>query len=119
MDNLESSNMNPGVTGEKTADGEYHDLLRAGNAAQVEKLKRNAYKSGYEDIAFDYAWKRLKEEMHELNIALCLISLTDLEYENTLKNIRHEAADVANFAHMLIYKCDKLITDNGQNTNGK
>jgi len=91
--------------------GEFSDLLNAGNKAQIEKLKQNTHKGGFDNIALDYAWKRIEEEMKELSTALCLIPLTGSGYLKALKNIRHESADVANFAHMIIYKCDQLITE--------
>ncbi len=77
-------------------------LLKAGNAAQMEKLQENTYKRGSDDINTFYALRRLSEEVKELEDEFWL-------KEKDYKKIRREAADVANFAHMLIVACDKEI----------
>lgn len=83
---------------------DYDELLKAGNAAQLEKLKENEHKSGFNDINIDYAFKRLTEEVEELRK-----ELFDKTGNGTyhIFNTRSEAADIANFAHMIILACDK------------
>jgi len=78
-------------------------LLNAGLTAQEEKLRENRHKRGFNEVTLDYAWRRLTEEVQELN----------MEINGTVilnhSDIRKEAADVANFAHMLILKCDQEL----------
>jgi hypothetical protein len=78
-------------------------LLRQGNTAQLEKLEANEDKRGFESIDLDWAWKRLNEEMHELDVELHGTKIRSPE------DIRLEAADISNFAHMIIVRCDQLI----------
>jgi len=52
-----------------------------------------------------YAERRLNEESRELFLEL--FGRIDGIYDP--KKVRLEAADVANFAHMIIYQCDKEI----------
>lgn len=78
---------------------DYEELLKAGNKAQLEKLKENKHKKGFDEISIPYAYGRMKEEMSELFKA------------RGTENIRLEAADVANFAHMIILKCDKMLAN--------
>jgi len=82
---------------------DYKKLLESGNKAQLEKLKNNEHKSGFENLDIDYAFERLKEEVHEL-----LVELQGVKERNP-SDIRSEAADVANFAYMIILKCDQEI----------
>jgi NTP pyrophosphatase (non-canonical NTP hydrolase) len=84
---------------------DYKALLEAGNKAQLEKLKQNEHKKDFESVTFEYAYNRLVEEMIELKEAF---SVQEVNNEG-FKNIRQEAADVANFAHMIIYRCDQIF----------
>jgi hypothetical protein len=81
---------------------DYNALLSAGNIAQIEKLKENDHKESFDNIPLWEAYYLLRDEIEEL----------DFEIDNKNKDyskIRHEAADVANFAHMIILKCDREI----------
>ena len=84
----------------------YEDLLSAGNKAQLEKLEENSHKRGFDNIDLNYAHTRIKEEMSELDI-----EINGLPHDQRIdfKKVRREAADVANFAHMIIFKCDQEI----------
>ncbi len=86
----------------------YKELLKAGNAAQLEKLKENKHKDGFDNIDIYYAYKRLIEEKIELGDELYqpLGRKDFLDYQK----IKNEAADVANFAHMIILKCKKELS---------
>ena len=82
-------------------------LIQAGNKAQLEKLHEHGHKNGFDNIDIDYAQSRIWDEWSELVV------------ESSLKNrdhkkIRHEAADIANFAHMIILQCDKIIEEGNQ-----
>ncbi len=76
---------------------DYDKLLKAGNAAQLEKLKENEHKQGWDDMNIDYAVDRIVEEVEELI------------RERDVQCIRREAADIANFCHMIILRCDRII----------
>lgn len=78
-------------------------LLQSGIAAQTEKLLENSEKRGFDNIDIDYGFKRLQDEYLELFDELYYVKKRDPH------KIRREAADVANFAHMIIFACDKLI----------
>ena len=94
---------------------DYKKLIAAGNKAQIEKLKENEHKKGFDDIDIMYAFGRADEELQELCEELydvhtmygvrSLYPKEDIDYCNA----RHEAADIANFAHMIILKCDELL----------
>jgi hypothetical protein len=83
----------------------YDELISAGNKAQLEKLKIHKDKPGnFEDIDLKWANKRIGDELWELS--------NEVHAEKTdYCKIRHEAADIANFAHMIILRCDKEIAD--------
>ena len=94
----------------------YDDLLKAGTTAQLEKLQQNEHKRCFEDIDLIYAFNRLCEELNELTLEMFDFSFKFfpvhgddmLKYEYFNK-VRNEAADIANFAHMIIYKCDQEL----------
>ena len=85
----------------------YEELFQAGNKAQLEKLQQNGHKKGFDDIDIEYASERIEQEWNELSAEVMLIDTFDDEPD--YEAIRHEAADIANFAHMIILKCDKEI----------
>ncbi len=79
---------------------DYNKLLHAGNRAQVEKLIENSHKAGWDNIGIDYAINRIEDEVRELHTAID---------KRDVKEIRREAADIANFAHMIILTCDRIL----------
>ena len=78
----------------------YKDLLASGNAAQIEKLRENDHKDGFDGDNLAGIHVLLEDEVGELWEAI--------EDRDMIK-IRREAADVANYAHMIIYNCDRLL----------
>ena len=87
---------------------DYKALLDAGNKAQLEKLEQNGHKKGFDNLKLPYAFKRLVMEIDELTKEYCNVVLD-------FQAIRHEAADVANFAHMIILATDKELENNERN----
>ena len=96
---------------------DYEKLISAGNKAQLEKLKlpENQHKRGFDDIDIHYAVKRITEEINELVKETFKIQektgylITIPIDEMDIEAVRKEAADVANFAHMIILKCDQEL----------
>lgn len=82
---------------------DYYKLFLAGQIAQLEKLTKNEHKRGFDEVTVQYAFARLAGEMSELTEEITQLFL----YNGDYSAIRAEAADVANFAHMLILACDK------------
>jgi NTP pyrophosphatase (non-canonical NTP hydrolase) len=83
-------------------------LFKHGNRAQEEKLIENSHKPGWDDIGIHKAISLTYAEVEEL--LDCLNSRERYTKEH-LKEIRREAADVANFAHMTIYAVDKALKE--------
>ena len=94
---------------------DYDKLFAAGTAAQREKLVANEHKDGFLNLDMDFAFESLTKERDELLIAFEMRRLSrqfpyiERSGKTALKAIRCEAADVANFAHMIILKCDKEL----------
>lgn len=84
---------------------DYGKLLSAGNKAQLEKLQQNEHKSGFDNINVHYAFRRLTEELKELEKKL--FQGFHPKHRFDIFNTRAEAADIANFAHMIILACDQ------------
>lgn len=80
----------------------YKELFQAGNKAQLEKLQRNEHKKGWNDLRVGYLTNRIDDELEEL-------FKETISMPRDYRKIRHEAADIANFAHMIILRCDKEL----------
>ena len=80
---------------------DYKKLLKAGNAAQIEKLKENEHKEGFDSIDKSKLFKMLYQEVGELHQAM--------RKPDNYKEVRREAADVANYAHIIILACDRIM----------
>ena len=78
-------------------------LFKAGNQAQREKLEENGHKNDFDDLDTFESYYLMMKETKELQLE---IYRREIDY----KAIRHEAADIANFAHMIIMAADKVIT---------
>lgn len=79
---------------------DYDSLFEAGTAAQLEKLRENEHKTGWENLSLKEIWDIIYEEYNELEAEL-------IAPEWDYKKIRREAADLANGCHFLILKCNK------------
>ncbi len=80
----------------------YGELLVHANTAMLEKLNENEHKPSWEEYNLNELILLLKEEYEELDYSLLF---------GTLADTRREAADVANYAAMIIHKCDMLIKE--------
>lgn len=78
---------------------DYSNLLQSGVSAQLEKLLENDHKEGFDSIPLAHLYQLLCVEVSELWEAM-------ISADNT--EIVREAADVANFAHMIILSMKKL-----------
>ena len=85
-------------------------LLEAGNKAQLEKLKENQHKDNWKDIPLKVLYELINQEEMELHNEFATPNGEWIENPDISK-IRKEAADVANFAHMIIQHCDKLLKE--------
>jgi len=80
-------------------------LLDAGNRAQLERLNDpKNHKKGDFETRIGFLFNLLYGEMVELRTEVVDNCLTE-----TTSRIREEAADVANYAHMIIASCDKKM----------
>lgn len=96
---------------------DYDELLSAGQKAQLEKLKENDHKSGFDEIDIPQSFHRIKDEYIELGEELfyekqgCSFFEYKFKKDIDFEAVRKEAADVANFAYMIILQCDKELSN--------
>ncbi|RKX92186.1 MAG: hypothetical protein DRP59_06120 [Spirochaetes bacterium] len=81
---------------------DYKKLLKSGNKAQMEKLKARESKGEFSKELLDLLYY-LREEVLELEKE---VVGKRMDFEAYAK-IRLEAADVANYAHMIIGVCEE------------
>jgi len=81
---------------------DYKFLLQEGLKAQVEKLRENDHKCGFDTEQLQILFNKLLREVEELHAEIFTLP-------RDYKKIRREAADVANFAFMIILKCVQLM----------
>lgn len=82
----------------------HYALLDAGERAQLEKLEANDHKGGWGEIPLNELAASCSIEVWELTDELLK---EPIDYEK----VRAEAADVANYAHMIIQRCDKMLEE--------
>jgi len=83
----------------------YGELIAHANIAMLEKLNENSHKPDWNKLCLSELLEGISEENRELQA----------EYpKGSIENIRREAADVANFAAMIINFCDKLLKEREQ-----
>jgi len=97
----------------------YAALLKAGAAAQLEKLRENAHKPGFADLDWKTVISGLNEEFYELLVAFDYLTKLKQEtepeeYRQRVHEARREAADVANYAHMFILRCDRVLEEDAE-----
>ena len=98
------------MTTEKIKDERNYDsLLITCQAAMLEKLKENEHKDGFDNINLIHGVARLFDEADELDNELKKAVRTGNDIN--IPAVRREAADVANFAAMIIYKCDQILKE--------
>ena len=81
------------------------ELFIHGNVAQLEKLKENEHKRSFEEFTvadLRYIIKRIGDELTEASTEV-------YEKKVNIQEARKEFADIANFAHIGIYICDKKL----------
>ena len=90
---------------------DYRKLLRAGNKAQLEKLKQNTHKNDFDNLGLHYIYYRMEQELKELQVELFAEdgrtpkTYNEIDFAAT----RLEFADNSNFSDMGILACDKEI----------
>ena len=93
--------------------GNYKDLFRAGNKAQTEQMECNRHKRGWQNFPIHDSYQGIK--MSGIHLQDYLFDLfTDKKRKLRkvdYKEVRKKAANIANFAHMIILKCDKVISE--------
>ena len=94
-------------------------LICATGQAMKEKLDARGHHGDFPDC-FTELFLKLKDEVSELSKEIdnlyeaseCYLKYgDDYNEKDIIKSIRHEAADVANYAGMVILLCDELIKD--------
>lgn len=93
----------------------FESLLEAGNKAQIEKLEANNHKHGLGNNDIAFLIMKIMEHIFKLRGETCNKVDRYIQINYSLKDklrykiIRNIAADIANYAHMLIVYCDNEI----------
>jgi len=99
----------------------YEELFEAGNKAQLEQMDRfEDEKGGWFEIDLRYGSNKLKEKAEQTSKNLTRLLLRQAGYKEGmnvskeeiaefLNLVRRKAAHAANFAHMIILKCDQEL----------
>ncbi len=95
----------------------FESLIDSGNKAQIEKLNANKHKNGLGHMPIGYLLNLLSKQSFKLanEIRFEYDSLSkDFKIKGKVryKIIRGIAANIANYAHLIIVNCDQKIDDN-------
>jgi len=89
----------------------YNKLIKAGNKAQIEKMEENSHKD-----EFQKRWNNFPIDISIYHMKRNMKKLIETEFEMKPNDdkiyyeiLRMKAANIANYAHMIILKCDKMI----------
>jgi len=89
----------------------YDKLIEAGNKAQIEKMEENSRKDEFQD-----RWDNFPIDISIYHMKRNMKKLIEIEFdmkENDAKMwyeiLRMKAANIANYADMIILKCDEMI----------
>ncbi len=101
-------------------DNIYNELFKSGNKAQLEKMIENEdEKGGWDCIDLDFAISEITHNIEALERYSKALEIDPdlLKDINILhKMIREKAANIANFAHMIIYDYDNIIKSHKERT---
>jgi hypothetical protein len=85
-------------------------LIKGGADAQLEKLQENDHKEDYSGMSIVEAFRLKEQEVEELRNEI--FDGNGFVIENPdYRKIRHEAADNANYDHIIIMECDRKIKE--------
>ena len=93
----------------------YDELLKIGNKEQLKQMVKYNHKTGYENIDIKFAYKMIKKNMRalwkEIYLKPFLFMISGMLVRNYTwhREIIKKAADIANYSHMLICKCNKEL----------
>jgi hypothetical protein len=87
-------------------------LIESGNKAQIEKLEANKDKHGLGHRPLDFLINKIFIQFYKLRtescdeLELCVCKRFRIKEKARCKLIRSIAANIANYAHMIIVNCD-------------
>ena len=82
-------------------------LFQHGNQAQREKLEQYEHKEDWMDLPITTLYAFIMGELEELQHEIAVFDIMD--NPDNLADIRKECADIANYAHMIIQRCDSEL----------
>lgn len=84
----------------------YSEMIKAGNDEQISRMELyENYKYGYEDVDIFTASRKITDHIPRLLKLSVLIHNT-----HNIPQIKKLAADISNYCHMIIFKCNKLMS---------
>lgn len=89
---------------------DHSKLLTSGISAQLEKLDENKHKEDYSGMSVVEAFRLKMEEVEELRAEI-FDNLGFVRENPDYAKIRREAADNANYDHIIILECDRKLKE--------
>lgn len=83
----------------------YQKLFEAGNKAQLEQMEMNKHKDGWDDFPVSLAAHSILSNLKEI------IDRYDDSTMSGIEVVRRRAANISNFANMIILRCDNVINE--------
>lgn len=87
----------------------YMKLLEHGNKAQLEQMNANNHKTGWDNFPIELSTAYIKINLDNLLDAV-YGERGKLMTSRSTKDIRRIAANIANYAHMIVLKCDNDVS---------
>lgn len=94
----------------------YDEMFEAGNKAQLEQMIKHKHYTGWDNFGIGAGFEGIRKNAIKIESQLYTLftrqgkKKVSVDYES----VRKRAANIANFAHMMILDCDKeLVKDEG------
>lgn len=81
----------------------YDKMFQAGTAAQLEQMIKNEHKVGWDNFPLVDASDAIDHHLKNMCV--------EIWNDNDLREIKRMAANIANYVHMIILKCNKGLSD--------
>ena len=94
-------------------ESKYNELFEHGNKAQLEQMVKNEhYKSGWDDFGLGAGFKGIRKNAIKIEDQLYTLFTRQGRKKDSIdfESVRKRAANIANFAHMMILDCDKELS---------
>ena len=94
---------------------DYKKLFESGNKAQLEQMNKHKHYTGWDNFGLGAGFNGIRKNAIKIEEQLYTLFTRQGRKKDSIdyEKVRERAANIANFAHMMILDCDKELNKNG------